>query len=443
MSPDISQYQNLDWEKMHWIAPSLGEKYERLMSYRIWNYEALLEARRFFFQFKEKPFIPDNVANNWLDFGHEIEIEPWGDSETPLMSKTPEEINEILLDPKVTGELKSKFSYAFHRKAETYLDLIKAELDAHKKIDREPFEDFSDLFFTKWTTGGNCGYVVSTSGQNGSAKTGWLVLEGEMTLRRVEKMRMPTNIVIKPGTETASERIQPFSTIGEWIRLLLKNKIEGWRSHSAIDELTNSNIRKKATMHTVTLSFDRMDKNTRKLDDDNNYAWHFRSEVPSEVESKSVFKVTKHGSTLVPQQRHMADIDYDYGHGWKRKYLASVPQPAMEYVSGAWAFFVLDIDVDQIWLEFAKVQRAEDDEMEATYKRLEIVEAAIQENQESELEPDAFLPIKEAAERSGMGKDELLNSNYFVRQDRKNAGWFVKPAEGYDWKLNKLEETET
>ena len=440
MSSDVmDKYANLDWEKMHWIAPSLGEKYERLMSYSVWTYDALLEARRFFFQFKIKPFVADNVANNWVDFGYEYEIQKWKGG-PPLLSRTPEEINEILLDPEVTGDLKAKFSYAFHRKAETYLELIKAELDAYKKVDREPFEDFSDIFYTKWTTGGNCGFVVSTSGQNGSAKTGWLVLVAEMALRRTENMKMVTNIMVRPGTESARKRIQSFSTIGEWIRILLVNKIEGFRSHSPIDELTNSNIRRKATMHATTLSFDRMDKNTRKLDDDNDYAWHFRTEVPKEVESKSVFKVTKHGSTLVPQQRHMADIDFDYGHGWKRKYLNGIPQPTMPYVSEAWAFFVLDIDVDQIWLEFAKVQRAEDDEMEATHKRLEIVEAAIQENQESELEPDSFLPIKEAVERAGMSRDELLSSKYFIKSDRKAAGWFVKPIPGRDWDLNVIEE---
>lgn len=442
MSTDSEKYEGLDWEKMHWIGPSLGEKYERLMGYDIWTYETLLEARRFFSQYKVHPFFEDHIADNWIDYGHELEIKIKDGLDKPLLSYTKEQINQLLSDPEFTGDIKANFSYAFWRNAETLPALIRAELQAFKKVEREPFDFISPKFFTAWVRGGNNGLIVSRSGQNGSGKTSYGLTQTEMVLNEIENAVAATNVIVVTESEEIKKRIRRFRTIGEWLLTLFDNKIAGNHSFSDIDELTYSNIRKKTTMHGVTLSIDRVDKGTRKLDDDNLFQWHFISEVPNEILTKSQFKVTKYGSTTTPQQRHMADIDYNYGEGQKRKYVSGIPDTNLKFKTGRFSWFILDVDVDALFFQFAKMQDDMDDDIEAYSKMRDMVQEAIEKNQEYELEPDRFLPIKEAARRIQETQSAIMKSNKFIKQDRYSEGIFVRPAFGYGWDGKLLSEGE-
>lgn len=439
---DAEKYEGIDWEKLHWIAPSLAEKYERLMGYEYWNYDALLEARRFFAQYKVKPFLDDSDSENWLDFGHEIEIEGWKDDGPPLMSRSREEIDKILLSPAITGELKANFSNSFMHQAMDLPPLIKAEFQATKKVKREPVKFISNEFFTFWVTEGNNGLVVSKSGANGSGKTAKGLWIGAMALERIDTLKMATNVVVRPETETMKKRIQRFRTIGEWLLRILDNRIVGLRTFSDIDELTNSNIRKKTTMHGVTLSIDRVDKGTRKIGDDNMFQWHFASEVPTEIMTKSLLKITAYGSTAVPQQRHMADIDFDYGEGRERKYVNGIPDSPIKFNTGRFSWFILDVDVDALFFRFAKMQDDLDDDREAYQKMRDLVQLAIEKNEDKELEPDMFLHIKEAARRIQETQNAILRSQIFEKQDRKSDGIWVRPIEGYGWDAQPLPEGE-
>ncbi len=413
------------------ISKALYELRDDIMHKVILTYDDLVRITNFFNDFPIK-----DGENERINPRYELDLSKGPDGNMrPLFTYTPDRIQEMLSDPKVSGNYKATFDFMFSKWLKLFPNYVQAQVLAHRKREYIDFRKLSAYFWTWWMQGGETGIL---NGFKGSGKNAMALLMASYALSEDKNKKLATNTLIKEE----NFEYQSFTTIGEWFYIILKNASNGFTTLSIPDELTMAGIRRKQTMAKATLTLDAIDRGTRKADDDNLYIWHFESEVPNEFLSAAVFKGYKFGSKVQPRERSKGRFTIREGSKETVTHIKGIPDSPIKFLSEDFPTFVLDIDLGAIMAMWSKEEHKGGERKEMFAKLADIVLDQVEKARDIplvDLTDDGWKLMDEAILISGISKKEIMGTNIFDKIIGEDQKLYVKPAQGYNWNMEIIE----
>lgn len=413
------------------ISKALYELRDDIMHKVILTYDDLVRITNFFNDFPIK-----DGENERINPRFELDLSKGKDGKTrPLFTYTPEQIQEMLSDPRISGQYKATFDFMFGKWLKLFPNYVQAQVLAHRKREYIDFRKLSAYYWTWWMQGGETGIL---NGFKGSGKNAFALLIAYLKLREDKEVKLATNTMIKEE----NFEYQSFTTIGEWLYIILKNASEGYRTLSIPDELTMAGIRRKQTMAKTTLTLDAIDRGTRKADDDNLYIWHFESEVPNEFLTAAIFKGYKFGSKSQPKERPKGRFTFREGTKESITHVKNIPDSPIKFLSEDFPTFVLDIDFGATMALWSKEEHKGGERKEMFAKLAEIVLDQVEKARDIplvDLTDDGWKILEDAMLINGFSKKDIMSTNDFEKIIGEDGKLYVRPQKGIGWNLEELD----
>lgn len=431
MPNNQNRYQNQqEIYNSYEISKALYELRDDIMHKVILTYDDFVRVTNFLMEVETK-------NGEKINPRFELDLDKGKDGKArPIFSYTPDQIQDFLSDPGISGYWKAQFDFAYGKWLERFPNYVQAQVLAHRKREYIDFRKLSGYFWTWWMQGGETGIL---NGFKGSGKNAFALLIAHEALKADEKLRLATNTMIKEE----NFEYQTFTTIGEWLYVILQNAAEGYRTLSIPDELTMAGVRRKQTMAKTTLTLDAIDRGTRKADDDNLYIWHFETEVPNEFLAAAIFKGYKFGSKSQPKQRTKGRFTFRDGTKESITHVKNIPDSPIKFLSEDFPTFVLDIDFGAVMALWSKEEHKGGERKEMFSRLAEIVLDQVEKARDIplvDLTDDGWKLMDEAILISGISKKDIMGTNMFDKIIGEDQKMYVKPAQGYNWNMETIED---
>ena len=383
------------------MGKTLSQNFVDIMSRPILDYDDLLYVIKWFWDFELIPGIkePGNAVNYMIGLSHP------GVDDPLLQNYTPDEISSWLSNPENSSLVKSQFAMAYNKVMQKPLNDMQYSALSHnqKQYDWLNYEDLSDLFWVKHMVNpsgeAGVGAITALYGVQGSGKTDMSLSMWEhlKNIKDKTEKRLVTNIkIFDPGYEKTY-----VTTIGEMLRELFRNNIDGASTFLALDELTINGIRKKRTMAKETTNFDELDRGLRKFGADISYIWHFDTEIPSETYTRTSLLIHKLGSKSKPKLRSRAIITKKDDEYKKVYRIRGIKPTGLKFDSGMLAYLIMDVKFSELVDRSARLSKENLSNKERYTELLGIVENMLHQTQDDEVMPDD-------EQKNGMTIEEIL-----------------------------------